>query len=308
MNNILLTSVATGCYLSVKLAKARCQQEKLNIHDLILSPPANDKFDQAFCTLILQCVHKYGACIVEDVYSSREIESFQIDEEVLISTYGLPGQRASITEMDAKHQISSFEPRFINGGGNRYHLDLLSVGEKRAFKSMRHSWLPFVKAHFRDQLGEYIEALYQSEMQMVSSLPGSEKQPWHVDNTMSGLTVIVPLIDITMENGPTEFVAYSHMWEKGLPPASVGIFRAVLRSPIGGIFLSLLCSCAPTGNFVQPVIKAGSILLLDARTVHRGLANLSDERRSILVFRYDEWTNHPPGALSRGDRPPALDL
>ena len=44
-----------------------------------------------------------------------------------------------------------------------------------------------------------------------------------------------------------------------------------------------------------PVLKAGDVMIYDARTLHRGLCNRSDRERPILVFRYDHAASVAPG-------------
>ncbi|KAJ1637634.1 hypothetical protein T492DRAFT_951220 [Pavlovales sp. CCMP2436] len=100
----------------------------------------------------------------------------------------------------------------------------------------------------------------------VLAEPGAGLQRWHQDAPHLFATgphlpahfvaVFVPLCDVTLENGPTEFRVGSHVKANILqPPAQ----------------LALPC----------PV---GSLLLFDGRVLHRGGANSSAGEREILFL------------------------
>lgn len=96
------------------------------------------------------------------------------------------------------------------------------------------------------------------------SLPGSEAQPYHQDGPhlhknhlpVHALNVFVPLVDLRVANGPTEFIPDSHR------------NYDVDRHP------------------VQFELNAGQCLLFDYRVKHRGIANRSDRPRPVLYFTY----------------------
>jgi Phytanoyl-CoA dioxygenase (PhyH) len=121
--------------------------------------------------------------------------------------------------------------------------------------------------------------LMMTTLQIVDSLPGSATQIWHADNAEKGITVIIPLIDLTDCNGPTELIAGSH---------------------------NLLCKRTKTAekggddsvwsklSVVKPLLSAGDGLVVDARVLHRGGANMSETSRAILVIRFDNKNTQPP--------------
>ena len=87
----------------------------------------------------------------------------------------------------------------------------------------------------------------------VCSLPGAAMQNWHADGEDEGLyTLFAPLVDITVENGGTEF-----------RPGSQNDEDTQSRS-------------------VVPKPRVGDVILFDYRVLHRGLANRSQHPRSIL--------------------------
>jgi ectoine hydroxylase-related dioxygenase (phytanoyl-CoA dioxygenase family) len=134
--------------------------------------------------------------------------------------------------------------------------------------------------------------------------PGSAEQLWHVDgehlysdtdpaqsmavtwgaNTTACrradnlpahcLNVFVPLVDITADNGATEFLLGSHKRTGGgteLVWQDVGH-----RAAIGMEHDTPIC----------PVLPAGSVLLFDYRILHRGLAHSGTKPRPVLCATF----------------------
>jgi ectoine hydroxylase-related dioxygenase (phytanoyl-CoA dioxygenase family) len=75
------------------------------------------------------------------------------------------------------------------------------------------------------------------------------------------INAAVPLIDIDLQTGPTGFWLGSHRWPNGFGAAP------------------------PDGMTVCPV-QRGDCILVDYRTVHAGLPNLSQQVRPILYMAY----------------------
>jgi len=103
-----------------------------------------------------------------------------------------------------------------------------------------------------------------STIQCIDSFPNSETQIFHADNAAKGLTFVIPLTDITLENGPTQLISFKN--------------RSILN----------------------PLPKIGDVLIFDARTLHRGLGNNSKHVRSILTIRYDNIETPPPSMSHLG--------
>ena len=124
----------------------------------------------------------------------------------------------------------------------------------------------------------------------VVSLPGAGEQYWHSDGAHQGpgagwppaeaadrcgwaeaaaapphnLCVFVPLVDLTHTNGYTEFWAGSQHYD--------------------GLLAKKGAQALPGGT--AGILPAGSALLYDFRTIHRGMPNASAKRRPILYFVY----------------------
>jgi ectoine hydroxylase-related dioxygenase (phytanoyl-CoA dioxygenase family) len=135
------------------------------------------------------------------------------------------------------------------------------------FLNEQAQWLPAVKKI----LGEDCDCIYTGVM---LSMPGSMHQPWHQDGPHLSqhrhlpahcLNVFVPLVDLTVANGPTEFVPTTHLF---------GEFEAP-RNPVA--------VCA----------TAGDAVFMDYRIRHRGLGNNSTEARPLLYITYAKkgWTD-----------------
>ncbi|GMI00550.1 hypothetical protein TrLO_g8318 [Triparma laevis f. longispina] len=122
------------------------------------------------------------------------------------------------------------------------------------------------------------EEYYLLGCSVVISTKDSKEQQWHVDGghvdskehkNCHCLNVFIPLIDLTPSLGPTEIRPGTHYYSRDLAKMMLGAkIRGELQSP------------------VAPCVKAGSAILFDYRVLHRGLANIENEDRPILVLTY----------------------
>ncbi|GMI22779.1 hypothetical protein TeGR_g11439 [Tetraparma gracilis] len=138
---------------------------------------------------------------------------------------------------------------------------------------------------------------------LVMSLPGAKDQQWHTDGphiderVMVGgvytkalpahcLNVFIPLVDVPLEKGPTEFKPNTQEFTKDT-------FRQMVGARARG-------ELPPNQT---PTLKVGDALLFDYRVLHRGRANVSAEPRPVMVLTYsNEWFddiyNFPPPSKS----------
>jgi ectoine hydroxylase-related dioxygenase (phytanoyl-CoA dioxygenase family) len=103
---------------------------------------------------------------------------------------------------------------------------------------------------------------------MFLSLPGAETQEYHQDgvhlNTQyqkpcHAINVFIPLIDLTLKSGPTEFCLGSHF----------------------------LGQEEYSRDFLEtPLVKAGTPVIFDYRLGHKGMCNQSNECRPIVYCTY----------------------
>ena len=108
----------------------------------------------------------------------------------------------------------------------------------------------------------------------VHALPGAHTQQWHPDiaNQPGLLNVFVPLVDLSHNNGPTEVALGTHV-----DPATA---MRVLRND------GSRQASTPCGVVAHPLLCAGSLLLFDWRTWHRGSENQSDTDRPVAYVTY----------------------
>ncbi|PFH34341.1 Phytanoyl-CoA dioxygenase (PhyH) superfamily protein [Besnoitia besnoiti] len=133
--------------------------------------------------------------------------------------------------------------------------------------------------------------IYVSDMQTVDADPLAITQPWHRDTSAPGLTILVPLRDVTEANGPTELLPRSHHLYPSQPQ---GMSERLAHWK--SFFTSLFCE---TGGSLRPALKAGDVLIYDSRTIHRGLGNSTWHSRPVLAFRYDYEDHPPPGEYAK---------
>ena len=113
---------------------------------------------------------------------------------------------------------------------------------------------------------------------LVLSLPGAMDQGWHVDGGHVSLSehlpchclnVFMPLVDVALEDGPTELRAKSQTLTRDLQKMYLAAF---LGKRLGAV--------------AAPCLPRGAALLFDYRTLHRGRANLSGRSRPVLVYTF----------------------
>lgn len=73
------------------------------------------------------------------------------------------------------------------------------------------------------------------------------------------MTVFIPLVDITVENGPTEFIKCSFR-EKEVDEANAPIYA--------------------------PLLNPGDVIIFDGRTLHRGTPNRTDKEKLIAYITF----------------------
>jgi len=125
--------------------------------------------------------------------------------------------------------------------------------------------------------------IFRSELQLMTAVPGSTNQSWHRDNRCRGLSIIVPLVNFSADNGGTQLLLGSH--DATWPLASSQQGARVVHAP------------------------AGSVVAYDSRTIHRGLGNNNSNNseggrggggRPALIFCYDRIESPPPGCGTLG--------
>ena len=128
------------------------------------------------------------------------------------------------------------------------------------------------------------------EVQLIVSEPGAAAQDVHSDSNWSAdaprlVTMFVALHDLLDERmGPTHFWPHTHV-PHCFPP--------------GGVWLAPTASLAAERRSAWYALRAGDAVLMDACTWHRGGANTSGSRRTLLAASFVE-------ASTDGGRVPRL--
>lgn len=174
----------------------------------------------------------------------------------------------------------SFVKKYSKYLEDKEHKDALQVGDKRFMVSLKVE-TPFnsPKIYANPLVMPIIEALLGDNCILngygsVVSLPGSEDQNTHYDHPFLfdddeldpllpsyAITAIVPLVDITEETGATVMVKKSHRLPSDLKPEH---------------------GAEP----VYPFTSTGSVILMDFKLRHAGMANRSDKVRPIMYNIY----------------------
>ena len=120
--------------------------------------------------------------------------------------------------------------------------------------------------------------------------PGETVQPWHCDDDHCRLPRPRPpfqlsafwaIDETTEENGATEVIPGSHLWDENLGNELMNS-NAFEQREIGDVNIDP----APHDNAVQITLPAGSLMMAKGTLYHRGGANKSDGKRLILTPQY----------------------
>ena len=148
-------------------------------------------------------------------------------------------------------------------------------------------WWPLITA----VLGEYAEYSFSG---VVYSDPGSPAQCWHIDSPHvsadhlppHALNVMVALHDIPLIMGPTELALGSHQLTNHLQNRALVSEELVYQHETTCPEQLIISTSQDTPANFSPALTPGSCLIFDDRILHRGLANDSNKRRSMVYFSY----------------------
>ncbi len=177
----------------------------------------------------------------------------------------------------------------------RYGMDSYPFSDPRILENS--PWLPLVhKLLGNDAVLKYMGLIY--------SYPGSIDQPFHGDGPhlfgnsfqapMHAVNVFIPLSDISKDLGPTEFVLGSHILENAKIVQSALQLNGTVPKNIGKNSSDDENGTDSNVNtLISPLLKFGSVLLYDYRTIHRGVTNSSlNECRHMFYMLYSKpWFN-----------------
>lgn len=217
---------------------------------------------------IHQQLQKDGVVIIPDVYDSKTISKMQEKYNELWNKISktLP----SLKKYDDKYWFKGTEVLDLAKGRFDFHWGM----DKGIFAKKK-----FLKPYPVEQLMQAeLKSDYDCYAGALPSIGKSDHGNWHRDvyslfndeNLELSLptfyfTILIPLVEITMENGPTEFLVGSHKLPKNK-------FN--------------------TCDSLYGVAKLGSIIICNGMTYHRGTKNTTDADRSMLYLIYHKnWYN-----------------
>jgi hypothetical protein len=219
----------------------------------------------------VETFHKYGLVAMENALALDDIEQLQ---ELAIKTFECLHAEMATRSGGGKHLYKEIMQRDENRFDFRLDLGVANSVGSSTWKDIeaKGKWLPLVQKI----LGTGYSLI---KCACVLSLPGTGVQYWHSDGVHNGasanfgsdqaapthaLCVFVPLIDLDIFTGFTEFWAGSHKYSKLLAKKGE--------------------QALPGGT--NGLLKKGECLLYDYRTIHRGMPNTSKGNRPVCYFLY----------------------
>uniref|UniRef100_A0A7S3V7Q1 Phytanoyl-CoA dioxygenase n=1 Tax=Chaetoceros debilis TaxID=122233 RepID=A0A7S3V7Q1_9STRA len=180
------------------------------------------------------------------------------------------------------HEVAS---RCLGRLDIRYNMDQYPFNKNEVVSNS------FITPVVQSLLGKDAKLVYAG---LILSFPHSADQPWHQDGTSLfgdqefpvassshlppyALNIFVPLEDVTVDLGPTEFCVGSHYRETALK-----VMEHLRRGD------------ETSAKVIGPLLKAGDALIYDYRICHRGTQNLSKAgmTRPMLYLMYARpWFN-----------------
>jgi ectoine hydroxylase-related dioxygenase (phytanoyl-CoA dioxygenase family) len=238
--------------------------DSLSIEDLAVQISASERASQMSNETVeatASLIEKYGCCLLRNV----------IEESELKELYNIIDGRFSAVREAMKKQGVKLNDGFrfqeiIHRSKFRYDLRLKGVDEPKvdALHDKNAVWWPLIS----HMLGEDAEHLWSG---CFISLPEADDQEIHADGghvadehrPAHWITIMLPLVDITMENGPTEFWPGTHIMTRG------GVNRWQVES-------------------IPFVCNKGDALLFDCRVEHRGMGNSGETVRPQLYVWFKD--------------------
>jgi hypothetical protein len=209
----------------------------------------------------MESVRQRGFAVVRRFLSTEELEAMRRTEAVRT----MP--TCSLEAPTRVWRLSSL---------GRFHRVDFCAADIEVLNGVEHRLTPFVENFFdqglhggRDDGDQPCvpRTTQRSDRQLLNAAPDSRNQTWHSDHRSCGMTIVLPLVDFTIENGGTQLLPGTH-------------------SPLSAWKRLLHGACVATA-------PAGSVLILDSRTYHRGLGNSTGKSRPAIVFRFDA-SDSPP--------------
>lgn len=231
-----------------------------------------------------------GVVIIENVYSAEQIRTFKKKHDQLFASVQKqmkkqkPEERTYVNKFKGKVTLDKVDTYDVDGE------EVIKIAEGRYDFSNGMDEGCFGKSNFHEPpalLNLMRKGLMHDYTHYAGALPSQSKSnpgPWHRDTyamfddsdaivvTLPPFyyTVLIPLTELTKENGATEIIIGSH------------------KKP------SDTCE---EGERFHACCKPGSIVVFDGRCCHRGGPNSSDEERTLLYMVWHKYWYNDYGTL-----------
>lgn len=199
------------------------------------------------------CVRRHGVIVVRNAVPAAALAAVLADFTVRHDVHMAPGQQKLFRTFQSD-PLRAQVPAAIDG----------PLANPEVFAP------PSIRAVMRALMGD---DLIVGEMGVVISHAGAQAQETHRDSELLfggldmevdlppyAMTLLIPLKDVTLDMGPTEFWPGTHRRRDA--------------------------AAATAGPSTRMALPVGSAVLLDARTFHRGGANISGPVRPTVYFSY----------------------
>jgi len=194
------------------------------------------------------------------------------------------GFREIVMRSPGRYELSLLDLIDHTGNGSA---DGGEVSRHPLWSSLGGTALPSIQTiqqHLHSKIPPLLGATHWNELSLchlslLVSTPGAAEQSWHADGGHVNLqqhlpchvaNVFIPLQDLPLALGPTEFRPGSHVYTRNLAPL---LLAAKCRKEL-----------RPT---LTPTLSLGDVLVFDYRVLHRGKANTTASSvRNVLVLTY----------------------
>ena len=231
-----------------------------------------------------------GVLILKSLIARKVVKKLQRKATSIESTLSRRlDKEGKLWRTKADSTKSAFSLKLEQEHAFRYHevasrcfgrLDSRYLMDKPPFNHEEVVNNPWLKPLIHSLLGQDAKLVYTG---LILSYPDSADQPWHQDGEALfgdapvsdlppyALNVFMPLRDISIELGPTEFWVGSH---------KESICRDIMRTLQSD-------TNASSDQIIGPLLQKGDVLIYDYRICHRGTRNLcTEEIRPMLYLMY----------------------
>lgn len=235
-------------------------------------------------------IKKFGFVTLENVFNANQVQLLSDQFEM----YRQKGLSAMKTKSLDYEYVAYFEKETVSVKRS-FEANGVGVIEICSGRLDIYNEMPIIKKMVNESsINELMENIFQSrdnwnmQVGILTSASSSDHGPWHRDvMNVCGeakadgsyddrlmvdpnfqpfyFTVLIPLVDITSENGPTEFIVGSH--QQTFDEINVNETKTT-------------------------ILKAGSALIFDGRIFHRGRENNSNDPRPVIYIVFSRsWYN-----------------